>query len=743
MSSQRSKTPPANDLHQLLPSGQSARLTRIDELTDADCRALLSQLVLHQEELRTQNREMQRAIELLEISQNRYRSLFTNAPAAYLLLDAKGRILESNKAASSLLATGLDLTQRHFSSFLASESKALFHRHLHSVAKTRSMDKVYLTLADAQFNPRVLGIQSVVEYSDEEQFLLRCILTDVTERRAEQQQLQASAKLFRDAAEAMVMTDSEGNIQSTNNAFYRLTGYTDKEALGSNLFRLLESGNHPDAFYDSIWETVNRRSVWEGEIWIRRKNGVVGLEWQRVSRIEGIDSQPDYLMFGFSNIEKIRGSKRRIQYLATHDALTGLPNRSILREKALHAIAEASANGSQVGAMFIDIDHFKTINDDLGHDVGDELLVEIACKLRKLIRPVDTLARIGGDEFLLIISNCTSDEATLIAQRVLNLLSGNFDIRERQLHVTFSGGLAVFPDDGGDLDLLRRCADIAMYQAKNEGRNRLRLYERELGQLIAEERRLEDALRLAIQNKELRLVYQPQFDAHYTAKLVGAEALLRWDDPESGPISPARFIPIAEKSELIKDIDRYVCERLCSDMADWISEGIEPLSLSVNISPKEFSDGQFTASLFETLDHYSLSPKLIKLELTEGAFTEKNDVLLREIRSLRQVGVELSIDDFGTGYSSLVNLKWLPLSELKIDKEFVDGIGKDKHDEALVYTSLALALALGLRSVAEGVENEDQLTWLRNFGCTRIQGFFLSRPLEKEAFRDVLIHAPR
>ena len=587
--------------------------------------------------------------------------------------------------------------------------------------------------------PRFVLIDSVADSTtDAGAARFRCALVDITERRLAENQLRIAAQVFEDAGEAIVVTDPAGCILTVNQAFTRITGYTERDALSVKLGRLLKSGRHSQAFYEAMREGLYNRGFWQGEIWNRRKNGEVFPEWLTISRVNGQDGQPRYFVSVFSDISQLKDSQRKIEYLANHDPLTGLANRSLFQDRLQQAIAQARRGEGQVALLFFDLDHFKIINDTLGHDVGDELLVQVAARLREVVREVDTLSRIGGDEFTVILTDCVAEEASSIAQRLIERLAGTFEVRGRNLLITPSAGLALYPRDGEDMDTLCRAADMAMYQAKQDGRNRLRLYEPGLHQRLLEDTALEGALRRALTNDELRLVYQPQFDAIDPRRLVGAEALLRWDDPERGPISPGQFIPLAERSDLVTQLGRRVQALLCEQAGIWRIAGLAPPPISFNVSPKDFREGPFAARLFQTMARCGITADQFQVEFTEGTLTERSDFVYQEIRRLHEGGIELAIDDFGTGYSSLINLKQLPLAELKIDKSFVDGLGADEHDEAIVRASLAMAQALGLRTVAEGVETPQQLTWLQEHGCNRIQGFLLSRPLEAEDFRAML-----
>ncbi|MDZ7811245.1 MAG: EAL domain-containing protein [Arhodomonas sp.] len=716
--------------------------TDVSGWTGADTQTLVAELELHQEELRIQNEALQQARDRLETARDRYHDLFEQAPVGYLILDGEARIRETNRAAVDLLAPGTDPAGRPLSDFVAPESQDALHLHQRALAAEGASHVVdELNLAGGEGATRRTVLMDTVAEANADSgteagaVRFRCALMDITTRKRAEEQLRIAAHVFEDAGEAIVVTDPIGHVQTINEAFTRITGYTEDDALGVTVGRLLKSGRHGPAFYEAMWEALNNQGFWQGEVWNRRKDGEIYPEWLTINRIDDDAGQPRYFVVIFADISELKESHRQIEYLANHDPLTGLPNRSLFQDRFEQAIARARRNGGQAALLFVDLDHFKTVNDTLGHAVGDELLVQVAARLQELVREVDTVARIGGDEFAMVLTDCDPEEAGSIAQRLVAGLAGHFELRGRNLYVTPSAGLALYPQDGEDMDTLSRAADMAMYQAKEDGRNRLRLYEPGLQQRLVDDTALEEAIRRALTNDELRLVYQPQFDAGDPERLVGAEALLRWEDPEKGPISPGQFIPLAERSDLITELGRRVMALLCEQVGAWRAAGLAPPPISFNISPRDFREGHFAARLFQVMARHGIAANQLQVEFTEGTLTERSESVHQQIRELHEEGIDLAIDDFGTGYSSLVNLKRLPLAELKIDKSFVDGLGTDDNDEAIARAILAMAQALGLRTVAEGVETPQQLRWLQAHGCNRIQGFLLAHPEEARDFR--------
>lgn len=562
---------------------------------------------------------------------------------------------------------------------------------------------------------------------------------DVTARKHAEDQLRIAARVFEQAGEAIVVTDADGMIQSINEAFTRITGYEPEDALGRSVGRLLKSGRHSKDFYELMWSDLNRRGYWQGEIWNQRKNGQVFPEWLTINRVSNEAGETEYFVAVFSDITNLKDSQRKVEFLATHDTLTNLPNRNLFQDRLEYSIAQSRRHQSSLALLFLDLDNFKAINDTLGHHAGDELLIEAANRLRAVIRDVDTVARLGGDEFTVILTECSVEDAEFIAIRILNEMSRSFMVQERKVFVSASIGAAFYPEDAEDSAGLLKAADTAMYRAKESGRNRLQLFKPEHRVHLLQQAAIESALHEALLHEELYLVYQPKFDARQPTRVVGAEALLRWEDKTLGPVSPADFIPVAEKSGLILEVGRLVERLLVRQLAQWRLDGVVCPPVAMNVSAQSFREQDFAKRLHFLLESSGLSTRDIQVEITEGSLITSGTEETSDLFDLREQGIELSIDDFGTGYSSLSYLKRLPLAELKIDKSFVDGLGTDENDEAIARAILGMARALGLRTVAEGVETEQQLAWLQREGCNYIQGYLLSKPLLPEAFVDALL----
>jgi two-component system CheB/CheR fusion protein len=560
---------------------------------------------------------------------------------------------------------------------------------------------------------------------------------DITLRKQAEDQLRITARVFDQSGEAIVVTDPTGLIQTINPAFSQITGYTLDEVYGKSI-SVLKSGRHSSGFYIKLWTALKEQGFWQGEIYNRRKSGDIYPEWLTINRVDDNDGVQVHFVAVFSDITSIKDSQRKVEYLATHDVLTGLPNRALFHDHLRHALAQARRKKANVALLFIDLDNFKTINDTLGHDVGDELLIQAATRMKDVIRDIDTVARLGGDEFTAILMDSNFEVANQVGQRILNDLSTSFTVNGNPLFVSASVGVAFYPDDGNDSASLIKAADTAMYRAKEQGRNRVEFFKPDMHVRLLKRATLESALREALRQDRLRLVYQPKFGLGKGQPLLGAEALLRWRDPELGDVSPSEFIPVAESSGLILEVARVVRDKLIKQLSIWRSIGLTPPPISMNLSPRCVREMECATKLIDQLAENQVPPELLIVEITEGALLEFSQSVKENIAALHQAGIGISIDDFGTGYSSLSYLKRLPLSELKIDKSFVDGLGNDKEDEAIARAVLALAQALELKTVAEGVETMLQLDWLRDHGCDLVQGFLLSKPLEVVVFEDLL-----
>ena len=554
------------------------------------------------------------------------------------------------------------------------------------------------------------------------------LLRDVTPRRHAEQRLQLSDKVFQNTQEGIVVTDGAGRIISVNPAFTAVTGYLAEEVLGRNP-KLLKSGRHDEDFYRALWADIEACGQWQGEIWNRRKNGEIYPEWMNISAVHGRVGEPAYYVAVFSDISLVKKNEERLHRLAHYDALTDLPNRVLFADRLHQALVQAQRGGEQVGLLFLDLDRFKLINDTLGHRAGDLRLQEGARRLETSVRAQDTVGRLGGDEFTIILPDLRSPAgAANVAEKILEAMSAPFFICGHDVFVTTSIGIAVYPVTGDSPESLIKHADMAMYQAKEQGRNNFQYYRRGGDDQSRDLFELEHGLRHALERGELRLVYQPEVEIE-TGRIVAVEALLRWDHPLRGDIPPAEFIPVAEDTGLIAPIGEWVLREACMQNQAWQDAGLPPIRVAVNLSVRQLRHVRFAEKVAEILDETGLDAQWLEVELTESVMMQHAKETVGILWQLKSMGVRLSIDDFGTGYSSLNYLKRLPVDTLKIDRSFIEGIEQDANDQAISDAIIALANSLRLRVVAEGVETESQLGFLREHHCCDAQGFLFSRPL--------------
>jgi diguanylate cyclase (GGDEF)-like protein/PAS domain S-box-containing protein len=558
------------------------------------------------------------------------------------------------------------------------------------------------------------------------------IFADLTAQKRDQERSRLAASVFESASEGIMITDTDQVILAVNRAFTEITGYTDQEMIGKNP-NLLSSGRQPPEFYRQMWETLRREGKWRGEIWNRRKSGEVYPELLSIGVVRDEENRATHYVGVFSDISAQKLAEQQLFFLAHHDPLTGLPNRALFNDRLVHALQRAEREGTRLAVMFIDLDRFKVVNDTLGHHLGDQLLQSVAQQFRQSIRAVDTLARLGGDEFALLAENLgETQDAIVVARKLLDLFARPFALAEHDIHVSSSIGISFYPEDGQRAAELIKHADAAMYRAKAKGRNGYVCYAREMTEHAAERLRLEATLRRSIDNGELRLYFQPQVDLASGA-LLGAEALVRWHHPEMGLVPPAKFVPLAEEIGFIGALGEWVLREACAKASAWRARGYRLPGVSVNLSIKQFERGNMVGLVAAILAETGLPAGYLELEITES-FIAKGEEALRFVGGLRLLGVQLSVDDFGTGYSCLAYLKRLPLQTLKIDKSFVMDIGRDPSNETIVHTIIALAKSLGLAVVAEGVETAEQAAFLVREGCRAGQGYHYSPPLPEAEF---------
>ena len=558
------------------------------------------------------------------------------------------------------------------------------------------------------------------------------IYTDLSEQRANANREHLAQKVFTHTPVGIVLTDREHRIDSINPACIQLTGFEGFELVGHTVFALLDTTTAQDV--ERLERTIAERGSWQGELEFIRKSG------QSLSadvRINVVDAQSDnqggHYIWIIADITERKQAEARMRHIAQHDPLTGLPNRLSLLNRLGQLLPEARRHNFKAAVMFLDLDRFKVINDTLGHQVGDELLREVASRLSAVVRKTDFVARLGGDEFVILLPDVRMPtDAALVAGKIVAALAEPVGADGNELHTSPSIGISIFPDDGADGDTLLKNADTAMYHAKAAGRNNYQFFANEMNQAAAQRLDIERKLRHAIARNEFALVFQPQFSAG-SRQPTGVEALVRWHHPSDGIIPPDRFIPVAEETGLIVDIGDWVLRNACREMKHWQDAGLQPLRIAVNVSARQLRRRDFCDAVAGALAETGLPAELLELEITESAVMEDPEEAVALLQRLGRMGLTLAIDDFGTGYSSLAYLKLFPIDHLKIDRSFVRDIEHDLNDRAIAFSTIALAHSLGLNVIAEGVETEDQLELLRSNGCDEVQGYLFSKPLSSAA----------
>jgi len=559
------------------------------------------------------------------------------------------------------------------------------------------------------------------------------IIAIVLNRNQYQESLRQFEKVFEGSEQGIMVTDARHVILSVNPAFTKMLGFTLDDVKGKTP-KVLSSGLHDASFYRNLWQSIAHFGHWRGEIWNRRKNGEVFPEWISISEVKNAAGEVSHYVGTFSDISDLKSAQKEIQYLSSHDALTGLPDIALFRDRLENAISIASAANSKIGLLALNLDNFKFLNDSLGYASGDKLLRLFAERLKACLRDTDSICRHGGDEFIILLNNMQDDDSiSYIVDTLLNEISSPFAFAGSNISTSCSVGVAVYPTDGNDFEKLFGRARKAMSQAKEEGRNTARFFTEKLNNDSLHYLNIAYGLREALAQHQFELHYQPQISLNST-QVIGAEALIRWQHPQNGLQPPAQFISIAEQTGLIVEIGEWVIEEACRQAMEWQKNGLPALSMAVNVSAVQFRRGNLDKVIIKALEKTGLEPRLLELELTESILVEDIDHLLAQLDVLKRLGVKLAIDDFGTGYSSLAYLKKFNIDRLKIDQSFVRDINTDPNDAAIVRAIVQMAHTLNLDVIAEGVENEAMLKHVRESGCDEVQGYFFSKPLSANDF---------
>ena len=557
--------------------------------------------------------------------------------------------------------------------------------------------------------------------------LLAVLGDDAHRRVTEQARLRMAAAVFDSTHEGVLVTGSDGLIVHVNRAFMRITGYDHDEVVGQRPSKF-KSGRHGPHFYRNIYATLDQCSEWSGEIWNRRKNGEIYPQWQTIRAVRDEQHRISHYVAVFSDISAIKHTAQELAHLAHHDPLTGLPNRLLFGDRVQQVVSNAQSNRRACALLLLDLDHFQSVNDGLGHTLGDQLLKRVGERLQDVVGPTVTLARLGGDEFAVLLDDCVHlGQAAATAQRLLERMREPFMLDAQRLFISASVGISLYPSDALSAEQLLRNADAALFKAKQNGRACYALYTEELTAHAQARVETVSELRRALEQHELRVFYQPVHDLA-GGQRVGVEALVRWQHPERGLLAPSAFVPVAERTGLIAELDLWVLRHACLQMMRWHASGEVLDFVAVNLSGRLFTQRDLYLQVGQVLRDTGLDPRLLELEVTESAVMEDPEIALEQLHRLRDLGVRLAIDDFGTGYSSLLRLKRLPVQKLKIDQGFVAGLPGDEDDAAIVRVIIALAHSMGMQVHAEGIEHAEQAAFLRQHDCELGQGYWYGKP---------------
>jgi diguanylate cyclase (GGDEF)-like protein/PAS domain S-box-containing protein len=683
-----------------------------------------------------QNEAWREALIADELALESYSDSFDFAPIAYFNLDRRGAVQRTNFRAAELWGCDRSgISGQYFGQRVSPEDQPVFDRFLRQVFSSEATLHCELTL---QLSDRNCSV-AVAANADKNRQTCRMAVFDISKRKQAEQELELAATVYSALSYAIMIADVDNRIIDVNPAFSRVTGYTAEEAIGKSP-ALLKSGRHDKFFYMDMWETVNSSGHWAGEIWNRRKNGEIYIEWLSIDTVYDDRDEAIRRIGIFSDITERKQAESIIRKQANIDPLTELPNRRLFLERLQRAVNKSSRSHSKLGLMFLDLDNFKDVNDTLGHDLGDHLLIEVARRLKTCIRESDTLARTGGDEFVLIIGDL-EDIGCIdrIAENMLEAMTRPFQLKSEQCYISISIGITVYPNDSADMENLLKKADHAMYAAKQQGRNRYCYFTPIMQEAANNRLRLTNDLRRALAGRQFWIAFQPIVDLA-TGQIRKAEALIRWRHPTLGLVAPSEFIPIAEDTGMIVEIGEWVFQQAAAQVKKWRALYCPNFQVSVNKSPIQFRNNASSQHrLFEHLQDLGLPGESIIVEITEGLLLDASPIVSEKLFAYRDAGMQVSLDDFGTGYSSLAYLKRFDIDYLKIDRAFVANMTEDSTDLVVCEAMIAMAHKLGMKVIAEGIETLEQRELLIKAGCDFGQGYFYSKPLPAEEF-DCLLH---
>lgn len=682
--------------------------------------------------------ERKRVEEQLRETNQALKALVESAPLSILSLTTEGLVTIWNPAAEKMLGWTQEEVLGKFIPTVSEDKREEACGLMQRVVQGESFTDVHVSRRKKDGTSIDLSLSVAPLYDSQGKVNgIMSVMSDITDRKKTEEALKLQTSALNAVSDQIIITDLNGKVEFVNPAFEKDTGFSLEEVVGKDS-RLIRSGCFDERIYNAIVDTVKSGRTWHGETTNKRKDGSSSIDDLTITPVINDDGVIEHLVTVKRNITEKKVYQEKLDHLAHHDPLTGLPNRLLFGDRLIHQLAESKRNEEMLAVMFLDLDRFKLINDTLGHNIGDELLKEVSKRLTASLREVDTIARMGGDEFTIILSHIMAEhDAQLVADKIHGTLSRPFMLGGRELFVTASIGISIYPNHGTNAETLVRNADTAMYKAKELGRNTYQLYTDSLNAAALEKMNMEHYLRKAIEREEFILHYQPRVNIK-TGQVLGAEALIRWQHPELGLVSPLDFIPLAEETGLIVPISEWVMRTACIQNKTWQDSGLKPISIAINVSPREFQSDVLTGMVDRVLKESGMNPAYLDLELTESTLMQNPDCAEETLSAIKSMGARISVDDFGTGYSSLSYLKRFPIDMVKIDQSFVKDITTNPDDAAIAGAVVAMAHSLKLSVIAEGVETLEQLQFLRSINCDEMQGYFISRPVPAEELEQIL-----
>ncbi|MCW8932139.1 MAG: EAL domain-containing protein, partial [Gammaproteobacteria bacterium] len=669
-------------------------------------------------------------LSLLQSEQD-FKELFSGNKCVELIIDPNdGSIIEANRAAEKFYGYNRD----QLLSLKISDINILSDEQIHLEMEYANQQKNDHFIFKHQLANG--DIKDVEVYSGpihwNKKKALYSIVHDISSRKQAEEKVRTLIQAIEQSPVSVMITNPQGKIEYVNGTFEHITGYSMAEVRGQNP-RILKSGNTSSSIYRELWESLTKGESWQGDFQNKKKNGDLFWEHAQIAPVLSPSGMVEHYVGVKEDITQHKIQEEKIIHQAHFDSLTDLPNRFLCLDRLSQLINEAKRNSEHVAVLFMDLDDFKKVNDSLGHETGDKLLIEASARLLHEIRSGDTVGRLGGDEFLLLLGGIkTPDHAQIVASNILDSFRAAFQINDRDLILTASIGIALYPEDGINTSELLRNADTAMYHAKDRGRNTYSFFTEEMNREITRRLTLEEQMLGALEREEFSVVYQPQMEVS-TGKLMGAEALMRWTNPLLGNVSPAEFIPVAEKSGLIIKLGQYILEQALQQVTDWQQHSTD-FRIAINLSPRQFRDPGLVDNIRQLLEQTGVDACHLDLEITEGVLMSGHDYINKSLGDLSSMGINISMDDFGTGYSSLSYLRSYPFNILKIDQSFIRDISVDPADRALINATIAMSHGLNLKVVAEGVETQEQLDYLKQLNCDYAQGYLFSKPITADNF---------